>query len=66
MIETYRGHKIRVTRRRTKLGTGYQLSIDGEIVGLTYGTTEARELLSGRGYIDDSIERPHAYTWSRT
>lgn len=64
-VETYRGYKIRI-QRGTQWGT-LRVSIAGESGGMPYGRTNAdvlREAKSARAYIDDSHERPDAYTWS--
>lgn len=65
-VEVYRGYKIRI-QRGTEWGT-LRGSIAGEPFGSTMGYTYGdvvKEALSARWYIDDSHERPEAYTWSR-
>lgn len=65
-VETYRGYKIRI-KRAAEWGK-LDVWIAGEYGGNPYGTRNVDVVSAARSarlYIDDSHERPDAYTWSR-
>lgn len=64
-VEVYRGYKIRIQRHR-EWGR-LTVTIAGESSGTPYGRTNAdvlSEARYARAYINDSHERPDAYSWS--
>lgn len=61
----YRDHRIVTKRAKSKIGVGVAVSINGHHVWTYTGDSIENAIARTKADVDASIERPHAYAWSR-
>lgn len=62
---THKGFRITVRNTVTRVGKGLTVSIDGHVLDVRTDRNRDAALADAARYVDASINRPDAYTWTR-